>query len=1126
MKKRNKKLILSFTSAISAIAASLGIVLPASNTDLNSKITSISSTNQATSSSDVIPSEVNDQNANLSTKNGPVTFIGNTITALDWYGNSLWSIDFTKHVPDVNGNKNNGSNSASLSYDGAWPRAWYNWDYNRNTNLIWVLGFWSGNTRKQPLIGINASTGAIVYQHDLDYTGLINSVNVGSAYRFVSALSSGKVMVYGGAGSAYDAKGILYDPTTNTRTLLTGNSANTSILPVGNSEFGNQYRWYFYNLIPIGNNRNLVSVLPYSTQVASNDVGYPNANYDIYFLLVDDQLNMVASSGIWASKVKVASGMVGYRNTQITPQRDYYTMLDGKVVTVVYNTAVIIDGTGSNVTLNSYPMSQSKWIKSWAFDSNQNLYFKFKDEAIIYKVSGTSWNSQSSNGSNSAISPTTYLDLAGINDAKQYANNLTIYNVYGYTGQLMLINSIYNNRVNTTNSSTITVENNPNSYGLAIAVTQNSTQQDQGDFIGFLNGTNSFQKASDFTIDNSVLSSKIPSEITKNDITTLNNSFLKENDSNGFKVTTIDDVNGSITVTCDLYQIPWFSSTLPSDVSPRVITKTFNTTNKINNKVSWKTLSTSTDYDFLNMVPSKVQVADINALDPFQASFQSQTVTNSSGTQLYPKTTYSITSTNDNNGQITIKAVYEYIPMSASLSNLSQSVKTYEATTTYTIFNKSNTTPSFNFMGANSNNSTVDIRNVAQLKNLLSANTLPSSFTSLNTSSSSTNSEFLQFVDTNSSKGYPISKMRFTVTANDTQGTLKIDATMPSEYSPNNTSESFSVTYTNLNKVTSYSFGFNNPTTVGGTNMNLILPSAITDGDIINSFISYTGFSSNDFTITKTANDETGSLTVAISLNSNYASEIGNGNVGFTNYVATRTFTGFMSTDEYNQRFNVEFVDDSSEALIEFKQMQVSQIFNSLNGSSPSLTVGSTTYTNLKDLIENLLVTSMGNAIPKGWKDNSNIDASMYYDDSQGTISFYVKIDQSVVDGSNTDLNLVVNYTGFVKGNVDSTNDNLSFVSDNMLKSYSTSKGFVSGEDFNNFTPTSFANWLQNNNYQYAKELITYKSGQYQTILNSNNNYTFTIIPNEAQRTVSVYIHFEGITNQQSLSEYSVQYSI
>lgn len=187
-----------------------------------------------------------------------------------------------------------------------------------------------------------------------------------------------------------------------------------------------------------------------------------NATYDVYFLLVDDNLNMVTRDGVWGHKVKVASGMVGYRNTQLTPQRDYYSMLDGIVITIVYNTAVVIDATSSNVNFGVFPMTDSKWIKSWSFDSNQNLYFKFKDDTKIYKVSGDFWKTLN-NSSSTAVSPTLYLDLSVINnDVKKYASNFIIYNVYGYTGQLMLINYYYSKFIKLSDSNNIINDNDKN----------------------------------------------------------------------------------------------------------------------------------------------------------------------------------------------------------------------------------------------------------------------------------------------------------------------------------------------------------------------------------------------------------------------------------------------------------------------------------------------------------------------------------------------------------------------------------------------------------------------------------------------------------------------------------------
>ncbi|BAC44057.1 conserved hypothetical protein [Malacoplasma penetrans HF-2] len=1123
MKKLSKKISLAITSSILSIAAGISIALPISQDAIrNSSISSISSSNQATTTSKVIPSEVNDQNANISTKNGPVTFMGNTITALDWFGNELWSIDFAKYVPDKNGTID------GVTYDGSWGRAWYNWDYDRNNDTIWVLGFWSSSNKKQPLFQIKASDGSFT-KHEIDYSKItgLGSVAVNTAYRFVSALGSGKIMIYGGAGSTYNAKGILYDPTSKISSLIEGNSSNNTILPLGNSSYGSSYKWYFFNLIPIASNRNIVEVVNFTTQAGITGDGAANhANYNVYFLLVDDNLNMVydsSSSSQWAKPVEVAQGMSGYRNSKITPQRDYYSLLDGKVVTVVYNTAIIIDGKSSDTKIGTFPMTDSKWIKSWAFDSNQNLYFKFKDEKIIYKVSGSAWDTLGSNLKNEAISPNRYLDLAGVGEVNKYADDLIIYNVYGYTGQLMMINSIYNANVNTSNSTTITPDSNDSNYGLAFGVTQNKTNQNEGDYVGILNGPSSILKASDFELSDSAKSSKIPSEITKEDIVE-SNGFMKT--SSDFKITSMNDTTGDITIECQLYQIPWFTTTLPDDISPKTVTKTYKTDKKIADKTSWKTLSVSTDYDFLNMKPSTIKKEDIDNLDPFQVSFQSQIITDRNGQQLYPKKTYGFSDAKDSDGTIKVTVKYEYIPMGITYTGNASEVKSYTTNTTYKVFDSS-MTAAFNFLGQNNNSqTTVDIRQVSELKNLLSANTLPSSFSSLNTSTDSTNSGFLQFVNTNTSKGYPISKMNFTVTADDNAGTLKISGTMPAQNSPNSRQETFTVTYTNLNKSSNYNFSFKNVTQIGTQNINSILPSAVTDGDIINNFISYTGFSSNDFSITKTVDDENGTLTVAINLDKNYAQAIGNGTVGFSNYSATRTFSGFMTKDQYNQRFDVQFVSDSDTKLLQLKQMQVTEIYQTFNSNpSSSLTVGSQTYTNLKDLIEKLLIQSKGTSIPSDWATNDKITATMHYDNAQGTISFYVKIDKSLVDGSNSDINLVVNYTGFVKGNVDSTSDNLSFVADNMLESYLISNGDTTEDDFKNFNPTTFAEWLKAKDNEMALKLISYKSGEYVTYL-SSNKYKLSVIANETQRTVSIFINFDKLTNDKSLTEYSVTYTI
>lgn len=113
----------------------------------------------------------------------------------------------------------------SGKYNGSFKRAWFNWDYNRKTNILWVLGY--GYNSDQSIFGIDADTGNFKYEFNL---GRVGTTGSNSPYKFVTALSSGKVLIYGGATADYNAIGCLYDPTTNTKEIISGNSKN--YLPV------------------------------------------------------------------------------------------------------------------------------------------------------------------------------------------------------------------------------------------------------------------------------------------------------------------------------------------------------------------------------------------------------------------------------------------------------------------------------------------------------------------------------------------------------------------------------------------------------------------------------------------------------------------------------------------------------------------------------------------------------------------------------------------------------------------------------------------------------------------------------------------------------------------------------
>ncbi|MDE5841862.1 MAG: hypothetical protein K2H11_02665, partial [Malacoplasma sp.] len=1085
MKKSKKRWVILLTTATAlglTAAIPLGVVGFYNSTSQIKKVSSVKQDDKK----DLVPAQSISQNSNLSTKTGPLTFWGNTITALDWYGSKLWDLDMSLYVEG-----DNGQVGPNTSYgNGNWKRAWLNWDYNRDTNKIWILGYSNQTTKykwNQKLFEVNAVTGQIENTFEL---GLRDTVY------FVSALASGNVMCYGTAAISYNATAYLYDASTKAVNKITGNSAEKikDLQDMENKVLDKDFRWSFSNLIPVSNNINIVEIYSFGTQ--SNTTGNGSAHqasYDVYFMLVDDKLNSITQNG-WDKPKKVASGINNYKNSKVAPQRDYFSLLSGKVATVVYNTVVIIDPSNrNNIKTSSFIMSEEKWIQSWTIDANENLYFKFKDDSRIYKIEKTILNSDTSR----TLAPTTYLDLSGIgiDNVKNYANNFVIYNVFGYTGQLMMINAKSSETIDT---PALPTDNNVDKWGLAIGVTQNQSSQNTGDYKGLLNTENSFQKSADFEISESVLNSKIPSEIIQGDITPLYNSFFKADPKYpSFEISNIKDDEGKFDITVNLYQIPWFASTLPDESIPTKITKSFETKNKISNKVSWKELSSSTDYDFLNMLPSNLKVDDVNNLDPFQISFQSQTITDASGKLLYPKKDYSITKTDDSAGKVTIKVDYKYVPMGITYTGKnSAEVLNYSQTHEYTIFSTSSSSQ-FNFMGASEQSTDnkslqVNVINVPQLKFLLEANTLPSSFNSLiNPNTNKNNAGFLQFINTSLSKGYPVSKINFSLEPNDNAGTLKITAKISEGNSPDKKPHTYVVTYTNLNKQTNYKFEFiQNVNQFGNVAFNTILPSSVTEGDVIAYLVKYQGFDSNDLNISLYPNDANGDLTVSVSLNKNYASEIASSGHGFTNYQANHTFKGFMTTEEFNNKFSVEFIDDSSVDLLDFKLKQTQEIYDTFN-KKEKLTVGKKTYDNLNDLVENLLVKSMGSLVPKNWKNNNNIKTEMYVDNSLGIASFYVKIPQNLINGASSDLNFIANYSGFVKGNVVTTKDNLSFVSNNMLKNYLVSKNFFKEDQIDNLSVIEFSNWVNQNNN--IKNLITYYTGEYETKLN-DGNFKYTVI--------------------------------
>ena len=1047
----------------------------------------------------LVPAQANGQNSFLSTSQGPLVYWNNKITSLDWYGAERWSIDFA-----------DGQYNSVSKFSGSWARAWFNWDYDRTRNILWVLGY-GDKSNEQKLFAVDATNGEVK-----------KTIMTGSRgnLRFISALSSGNVLMWDGASTTYNATAKLYDSQTEKVSDITGNSA-TAMDDISGSGTGNNslYRWYYTNTIPIKSGYNFVVLMSFSTKSTQGDAGSVNANYNVYFVLVDDNLNLIANSGKWSKGQLVAEGISGYRNTTISVQKDYYQLVDGTVATIIYNKIVMINpndtSAENNVSFSTFTPSEVKWILSWSFDTSENLFFKYKDDTKIYKVNSSNLKT----GKNDSVTASTYYDLSssGNEKIKKYASNFVLYNVYGYQGQIMLVNAWYNDYIDIYRSDIPDVSTeaaNTNEYGLVAAITQNISNPDNGDSKGLLNTADAFQFSADFSIQPQVLNSKLPSEIVMDDLTITNDGFITKNPKYPIPFKKVmDDDKGTLEVTAYIDQIPWFvtNGQMPSDINPTQITKKYDNLNQVSSRISWK--DSSTDYDFKNTLPSKVDDTDLKRFDPATFNINSQTIVDGSGNIIYPKKEYKILEKDDTVGTIKIQATYEYMPL--GVNGVQENAKTVTVDHQYTIF-KNDDDKKFSFTGAADGNTgkSIDVSTVPQLSSLLESEILPSTFVS---SIDSTSNGYLQFVNTDLSSGYPTSKMKFSFIPNDDAGTLTITATLPANYYSSSSDNTFTQTYTGLNMNKNYMLSWNdNPKNI---NISQLLPSEITDSSIFGSFLNYNGFNPLDINIQLQPDDESGTLNVVALLQKEYNEKVKTAN-GFrklgNSWMTSHMFKGFLTKDQQNNQYKLVFKNDSDASLNELKKKTTQQVYDALKENGGGLTLGNKQYKNLKELVSGLLISTKGVSLPEISQDDVNV--TMYYNNGNGTADFVVQYPDSV-----NNLVFVGSFTGFVLGNDVVTDDVLSFKTQLALES--EVKAAKNNEPlYNLFSKTTLEakDWLEKSDN--INNLISYTTGQYSNLLKSKD-YTLTITTNEIYGTISAILEFTKISNSKSVSIFAFTYS-
>ena len=758
MQKKNKTLILSSILSV-ALVATPAITSNVNSTILNDAInnalgqqnnsdTSKSETvvNDVTQSKPVVPSEFFYQMPIISVDTGPIVYYGSKITSLDWFGAERWSIDFAdqnKYGQYFPGTKDN--NFVQWPYG-----AFTNWAIDKKNNVLWILtnskhttsDTKTNNVPPQNILKIDTISGNILGKYSLPGFKQ-DQVNAGqyNLYYQIQLLDSGKLVIFS-QGSDLWGYNWVFDPNEkDPKKQFVFSDAKTfpqNQIITDISKGKNEASAWSRYIVPVTNNVNILVVVDRSSVNNENS----KATGDLFMFLVDDNFRRIPitdSSSPWYN---------GYRIKNIwTYQTDgwsyrygdkfskaFFKTVNGRTYFTAYDKFFVFYPNfkeGYGVHLSEFTFDNKRAVSSYTIDPSENLFYKLVDDNKIYKlqINGTSYD-------NTTFNSYLYYDLTGNSEPaiKDNAKNYLIFNIPGYSGSIMMINSkIISNTADKKEAAQDSEAIQKNNYGVSVAIVENTKDPGKGDTKGLLNTDKAFTKSSDFTIPENVLKNKLPSEINRRDLEISNDGFLTNNndkDENGnnkypqFIKEIMNDNNNTednLKVTANIDQIPWFvnNGIMPGNIPPLKITKTFKTGQQISDRVSWK--NSELDYDFKNTLPSKITLQDVQRFDPFDINISSQQ-TRVSGIN-YPQKTYSFSDANDQNGTIKIKATVKYLPIDVEATEANIKTETFE--NVYTIF-KSSSEKKFNFVGTTNNKE--DIKNIPQLKNLSESNLLPSSF--------------------------------------------------------------------------------------------------------------------------------------------------------------------------------------------------------------------------------------------------------------------------------------------------------------------------------------------------------------------------------------------------------------
>lgn len=134
----------------------------------------------------------------------------------------------------------------------------------------------------------------------------------------------------------------------------------------------------------------------------------------------------------------------------------------------------------------------------------------------------------------------------------------------------------------------------------------------------------------------------------------------------------------------------------------------------------------------------------------------------------------------------------------------------------------------------------------------------------------------------------------------------------------------------------------------------------------------------------------------------------------------------------------------------------------------------------------------------------------MVFDNNAGTAAFFLTIKAN--ENIPTDLNFVVSYNDFARGNKKQTGDNLSFISNNSFKNLKLK------DKSTKLSLNNLKTFLEDS--ESAKKIFSGVSGEYVELINKGE-YGIKLETSSLYKTARIEIQFKELKNKDSLKTYS-----